>query len=78
MSSLRSLDLLATSDKQQFHHALQMTPGSMLCSVRNKRFISSLNNYFSLFTKREMGITHRTLKIMFSISNAEFLFEKLH
>ena len=78
MSSLRFLDLLVTSDKQQFHHVLLMTPSSTLCSVRNKRFINPLNNYFSLFTERKMGITHKTLKIMFSISNAKFLFEKLH
>ena len=78
MNSLRFLDLLVTSDKQQFHHVLQMTPGSMLCSVRNKRFINTLINYFSLFTETKMGITHRTLKIMFLISNAKFCFEKLH
>ena len=78
MSSLRFLDLLVTSDKQQFHHVLQMTPGSMLCSVRNKRFINPLSNYFSLLTERKMGITHKTLKSIFSISNVKFRFEKLH
>ena len=77
MSSLRFLDLLVTTDKQQFHHALQMTPGSMMCSIRNKRFINTLNNYFSLFTERKIGKTHKTLKITFSISNAKFRFEKL-
>lgn len=78
MSSLRFLDPLVTSDKQQFHHVLQMTPGSMLCSVRNKRFINPLNNYFSLLTERKMGITYKILKSMFSISNVKFRFEKLH
>ena len=61
MSSLRFVDLLVTSDEQQFHHVLQMTPGSMLCSARNKRFINPVNNYFSFLTERKIGITHRAL-----------------